>query len=260
MTTPREPNDPNVTPTAQPQPANSPFGYNPANVQQALTQGFSSPRQPQQPQHHPLRTNLPGGTGGLTVEQQLQAQLSWTNAIAEHYLGRDLSYRELLEVQKRGLNPEQLTEQIRSRPSYLPGLTIGQVEDYHTNSKQPFMDWLGREPTDEDIRDLHNRGIVDQDKIDEYVRNREDVVALHPGAPLNLKDEQFAVAKNAIDSDYLQNLGRTSNNEEARSGIQGRAKGPAPKQEFDVNPEYGQEQGGGLESKTLIAPNARNFA
>lgn len=200
-----------------------------------------------------------GGTG-LTPEQMLQQQYAWTNTIAEHYLGRQLSYRELLQVQKTGMTPELLTEHIRSTPSYIPGLTIGQLEDYHTNSKTPFMDWMGREPTDEDIRDLHNRGLTDPQKIDEYIRNRDDVVAMHPGAPLGLKDEQFAIQKNQIDSDYLQNLGRTANNDEARQGIQGKAKGPSQKQDFDVSPQYGQETGGGLESKTLIAPNARNFA
>lgn len=260
MTTPREPNDPNSTGIGDT--LQSGLGGFVQGASDYLSSGGTQGKfAPQQPQGQQLQTTLPGGgTGALSPEQQLQAQLAWTNTIAEHYLGRQLSYREMLEVQRRGLNPEQLTEQIRSRPSYIPGLTIGQVEDYHSNSKQPFMDWLGREPTDEDIRDLHNRGLADQDKIDEYVRNRQDVVALHPGAPLNLKDEQYAIQKNAIDSDYLQNLGRTASHEEARAGIQGRAKGPAPKQEFDVTPQYGQEAGGGLESKTLIAPNARNFA
>lgn len=214
----------------------------------------------QSPLYGPSGTGSGGsGAGAPSAQQLLQDQLSWTNAIAEHYLGRDLSYRELLEVQKRGWNPNQLSEHIRAQGSYIPGLTIGQVEDYHSNAKQPFMDWLGREPTDEDIRDLHNRGFVDQQAIDEYVRNRDDVMALHPGAPLNMKDLEYGVAKNSIDNSYLQNLGRTANDDEARRGITDRTRGPKPVMDEELKPEYSQGETG-LASKNMIAPNARSFA
>lgn len=203
------------------------------------------------------------GTGTGTkapVNGQLARQTHWSDALFEHYLGKDATPAEIQWIIANGMTPESLTQHLRAQASYIKGLSIGALEDYHTNAKPAWDKWLGTQATDDDIRDLMNRGIKDPQQIEDYLTNRPDVVAQHPGAPLKLSDQEFGIKKNQVDSEYLQNLGKTATNQEALKALQDQAHGPAARQSFDLSSNEKENSQGALTTPNIIAPNARSLA
>ena len=189
---------------------------------------------------------------------------SWMDASFTHYLGHLPTPAEVNQVIANGWNEDDLVDHLRSQPSYIPGMTIGALEDYHKAAGPSFFKWLGIYPSDADIKDLVAHGVKSTDDIEKYLTNRPDVVAAHPGAPIGLTDVQYGQHKAAIDSDYQANLGRNATDQEARDAYSQSAS-PFRKQPAE---QFGLASGvtttptgvnaGALISQAQIAPNVRN--
>ena len=190
----------------------------------------------------------------------------WYNALFEHYLGRDASQGEINQLKSQGWNYDRLYQHLRSQPSWIKGVSIGALEDYHKVAGPSFFKWTGAEPTDQDIQELINHGVRSGDDIEKYLTNRADVIAAHPGAPLGLNDTAWGQHKAAIDSQYQANLGRQANDQEARDAYS-QAASPfrrQPAEQFGLSAGVAQkpQAGGGddLITQSQIATNARSYA
>lgn len=188
---------------------------------------------------------------------------AWMDPIFAHYVGHYPSQAEINQVVSNRWNEDDLIDHLRSQPSYIKGLTIGALEDYHKSADPAMFKWLGRYASDSDIRELVNAGVKTGDDIEKYITNRPDVVAAHPGAPLGLNDTQWGQHKAAIDSDYQANLGRASTNQEARDAY-AQAASPfrrQPAEQVGLSAGVGEKSSGintgALISSAQVAPNAR---
>jgi hypothetical protein len=180
-----------------------------------------------------------------------------------HYTGKLPTFSEVNQLQRQGWNYDRLYQHLRSQPSWIPGVSIGALEDYHKVAEPSFFKWTGREPSDQDIRELINNGVKTGQDIEKYLTNRPDVVAAHPGAPLGLSDVAWGQHKAAIDSQYLANTGKAATDTEARTAYS-QAASPFRKQpgeQFGLNSGIAKPQGStGLTSEAQIAPNIRGAA
>lgn len=219
-----------------------------------------APTQPSFPPPPPPSGATGSGGGSNAVAQS--AGPSWYDGLFQHYIGRLPKADEVNQLKSQGWNYDRLYQHLRAQPSWIPGVSIGALEDYHKVAEPAFFKWLGKEPTDQDIRELINNGVKTGQDIEKYVSNRPDVVAAHPGAPLGLSDVAWGQHKAAIDSQYLANTGKPATDEEARTAYS-QAASPFRKQPAEqVGLSAGVTGGakGDLISQAQIAPNARGAA
>lgn len=182
----------------------------------------------------------------------------WYDPLYEHYTGHLPSGADVSQLNQGGWNYDRLYQHLRAQPSWVHGLTIGALEDYHKVAEPSFFKWTGREPSDQDIRELVNHGVKTGDDIEKYLTNRPDVVAAHPGAPVGLTDTAFGQHKAAINSQYQSNLERDATDQEARDAY-AQASSPfrkAPPEQVGLSAGVGASQGN-LISQAQIAPNSR---
>jgi hypothetical protein len=210
----------------------------------------------------------PGPPGGASASATANAAASgnpnWYDSLFQHYLGRLPNAQEVNQLTSQGWNYDRLYQHLRGQPSWIPGVSIGALEDYHKVAEPSFFKWTGTEPTDNDIRELINNGVKTGDDVEKYLTNRPDVIAAHPGAPLGLNDTQWGQHKAAIDSEYMANLGKAATDQQARDAY-AQAASPfrkAPAEQFGLSSGISKQatgaNQGALISEAQIAPNARN--
>lgn len=190
----------------------------------------------------------------------------WYNGLFEHYVGRDANPAEVNQIKAQQWNYDRLYQHLRSQPSYVKGVSIGALEDYHKLAAPSWFKYLGTEPTDQDIQELINHGVKSGDDIEKYISNRADVVSAHPGAPLGLTDQAWGQHKAAIDSQFQANLGKSATDQEAREAYS-QAASPfrkAPAEQFGLGAGVSAKPqvtgGDSLITQSQIATNARSYA
>jgi hypothetical protein len=185
---------------------------------------------------------------------------AWADQLYLFYLGRPATLADLQVIAAQGWTHDQLRQHLRAQPSYIPGLSMGGYEDLYNVSRTEFLKYLGHEPGDQDIRELVQKGIADQFSVNSYLKNRADVVALHPGAPIDLTDEEYGAYKQPVQAHYQQNLQRAATDEEVRQSFLTR-NSPAPARETALEPSFQlNPDTKALQAPNLLSPTARAYA
>src|SRR5712671_1412320 len=96
------------------------LGNNPALTPAAPTQGVQPYTPPTNPNTQP---------GATTTYANPSSQ--WYNALFEHYLGRDANPTEVNQLKSQGWNYDRLYQHLRTQGSWIKGVSIGALEDYH---------------------------------------------------------------------------------------------------------------------------------
>src|SRR5467141_3546589 len=187
------------TPAPVPAPGDSPGGY-------TVTL----------PPPGPTGAVSPQTVANLNYSRQLKGE-HWSDQLFIKYLGKLPTDFEVNQLNREGWTPERLENHLKAQPSYVHGVNIGQLYDFHANAEPHFQKWLGRSATDADVTEFYAHGARTPEEIEKYLTNRADVVSRHPGAPLGLGDQEYGKHKAAIDSQYQANLGRSSTDQEART-------------------------------------------